>query len=247
MKNISYTALYLNDKSRLLLKKKIIKILKKMDIDFTKKEIDRFSHHMTITLGPLDNSRFSEELELGEEFNLTIAGFGYDEKLGVLAFRVKTEVPSINKIKHITAYVREGSKPFLSNKINKWFPINKSSLIGTIEEFETGNDEPVSNSFMEALLYGEDLSMIKNSVILLYEKSTMEVLAYGYDLMSILEEGSFISKNAEMADMNNISREMKKHNMGLIIVRQKYFEKIKDNDFYLRRRKNIRTMKRRLV
>jgi len=94
-----------------------------------------YCHHMTINMGnaasgPLNASQFN----LGEEAELTIISIAYDDK--VMAVGVNTEVPSANKIKHITVAVNKdgGGKPFHSNQLNNWKPTSPLKLQGIIEE-----------------------------------------------------------------------------------------------------------------
>jgi len=235
-RDISYTGLYLDHKSRVVLKRVTAKYLKYFNVKATKSEVERYCHHMTISLGPLVASKYSNKLELGEAYALTIWDVSYDKELGVMAFRVGTKVPSMNKNKHITVYVKDGSKPFYSNKLDDWKRIPSLTLRGTIEEFRAGDNNPVvyDSEVLESVLYGEDLSLIKNSVILLYSKKEMRTLAYGYDLLSVLIEASFIRKNTKSVDMSIITKDMNKHNIGMMIVEHKFFTDIKNNNFYLR-------------
>lgn len=96
-----------------------------------------YCHHMTINMGnvasgPLVNSNF----QLGENATVTAIGYACDQK--VMAVSVESNIPSVNKQKHITIAVnhKEGGKPFYSNKLTNWESITPLILHGTIEEVQ---------------------------------------------------------------------------------------------------------------
>jgi len=229
---VSYTALYLDKKSRDIMQNMAINFLNKNDISFTPDEVERFSHHMTINMGFL---KFND-ISIGDKFSLIITGIGYDDELGVLAFSVKNDCPSSNKVKHITAYVRRGSKPFFSNKIKKWTRLSrKVELNGEVAIFKAGSDKPtplyIDNNRLEAMLYGKNLIKTKKVVYILYEIDTREVLAYSFDFMRLLKDAALI--NDLSFDMRMMAKILDKHNMSIKTVKIELFKKIKKNGFYL--------------
>lgn len=122
-----YTALVLDDKSHNLLVKQFK--------DLIPDGWEIIAHHMTINLkkfedGPLKNTKF----KLGDTANLTAIKAAQDNL--VIAVEVTTDVPSINVIKHVTiaVNVKDGGKPYLSNKLTNWTLISPIGLSGTILE-----------------------------------------------------------------------------------------------------------------
>ncbi len=102
--------------------------------DFTK----LFGHHMTINLGPLDDSR---GWELGGDVSLNVVSWGIVDTDSARAIAVKVELPSgmttKNTNPHITVAVPEGGKPVDSNKIQDWGnPLKGFSVDGTVTEVE---------------------------------------------------------------------------------------------------------------
>jgi hypothetical protein len=84
---------------------------------------------MTIDLG-----QPSPEIEsrIGEEVHFIADTIAQDDKN--IAIGVKTDIPSRNKIKHITIAVNRsaGGKPALSNILKDWNPIPPIYLSGQI-------------------------------------------------------------------------------------------------------------------
>jgi len=100
------------------------------------------AHHMTINMGSADNG--PAHAFLGDSCKLTVTSFG--ENNLVMAVGVNTYIPSKNKIKHITLAVnsKEGGKPYMSNEIKLWTPVEHILLEGHITEFNVvGN--PLTN------------------------------------------------------------------------------------------------------
>jgi hypothetical protein len=97
----------------------------------------KICHHMTINMGnagsgPLQASQFN----IGENAELTVITVAGDEK--VIAVGVETNVPTANKVKHITLAVnrQDGGKPFHSNNLTNWQPTSPIKLQGVIEEVQ---------------------------------------------------------------------------------------------------------------
>ena len=86
---------------------------------------------MTINMG-----KASEDIKnmIGQRVKLEAVTLAFDDQ--VVAVGVITDVPSDNKVKHITVAVNynNGGKPYLSNKLTNWETIPNIKLSGTIEE-----------------------------------------------------------------------------------------------------------------
>lgn len=123
MKKVSYSAVVLDDKSR-------SKLLNHLESNIPK-DFEVIAHHMTINFGEL-----SPELKehIGEKVNLVVKTIGFSDMamaVGVTGF------PSSNKKPHITIAVnrKEGGKPFMSNQISNWMPMQFAiNLTGTVQE-----------------------------------------------------------------------------------------------------------------
>jgi len=103
--------------------------------DLIPSDWELIAHHMTINMGsakegPLVNSG----INLGDPAKLMVVGIAHDAK--VVAVSVQSNVPSSNKVKHITLAVnrKAGGKPFQSNQLTDWKPTSPLELNGTIEE-----------------------------------------------------------------------------------------------------------------
>lgn len=125
MSKISYSAVVLDDKSRTTL-------LNHLQSNIPQ-DWENVAHHMTINMGEL-KSEYRKFL--GMEQKLTVTHIGISDMamaVGVKGF------PSVNERPHITVVVnrKEGGKPFMSNKITNWQPIQFSiELTGVVEEVE---------------------------------------------------------------------------------------------------------------
>ena len=118
---VLYSAVVLDDKSQ----KELLSRFK----DSIPEGWKPFAHHMTIVFGKgLDNKS-----EVGKSVELTVTELGKSDK----AMAVKVEgYPSTNKIPHITLAVNtsEGGKPFMSNQITDWGPVENFTVTGTVTE-----------------------------------------------------------------------------------------------------------------
>jgi len=115
--------------SGLLIEKnyKLLELVYDLDSDW-----ERIAHHMTIKLGSLP-----EGLVKGTRVKIVATEIGKIEGK-VIAVKVKTNIESYNDTKHITLAVNRnnGGKPFMSNNITEWTPIDKIELVGIISEFD---------------------------------------------------------------------------------------------------------------
>ena len=124
VKKISYTAVVLDEKSHSTL----LQVLGPM----IPKDWKIYAHHMTINMGPIDNKDL-----LGESAELQVTSFAKDNL--VMAVGVNSDIPSTNKIPHVTVAVNvnAGGKPFLSNKLTDWKPLGfPLTLTGKVTEVE---------------------------------------------------------------------------------------------------------------
>ena len=123
MGKVSYSAVVLDDQSR-------TKLLQHFQSNIPEGWED-IAHHMTINMGELDKQY---ERYLGMKVKLRVTHIGISDM--VIAVGVEG-FPTVNKIPHITVAVnrKEGGKPFMSNKITNWQPVQFSvELDGTVEE-----------------------------------------------------------------------------------------------------------------
>ena len=123
MGNISYSAVVLDEQSR-------SKLLEHFSSNIPE-GWENVAHHMTINMGEI-----SPEYEryLGMTVTLRVTNIGFSD----MAIAVGVEgFSTTNKIPHITVAVnrKEGGKPFMSNKITNWQPVQFSlDLKGKVEE-----------------------------------------------------------------------------------------------------------------
>ena len=128
--NVSYSAVVLTEKSQNKLKDSLIEAELLNSDNLTGFKL--YCHHMTINLGPI---QFGLEEKIGQPAEITVVSFAEDDK--VKAVGVESDIPSKNAQKHITVAVNfgNGGKPFLSNKLTNWVPLeNPIKLQGIIEE-----------------------------------------------------------------------------------------------------------------
>ena len=123
-KKVLYSAVVLDEKSH----DKLVTALS----HFIPEGWKTFAHHMTIVFA----KGLPEDLkqDLGTNVNLRATEIGSSD----MAIAVKVDgYPSTNDIPHITLAVNtaEGGKPFMSNKITKWTPLDSYiNLVGTVTE-----------------------------------------------------------------------------------------------------------------
>lgn len=95
------------------------------------------AHHMTINMGEAAGGPAASLI--GKEFPMTVVSLAQDER--VMAVGVETAVPSTNKIKHITLAVNRqaGGKPFHSNELKNWQPVQHLVVNGFVAEVGRGD------------------------------------------------------------------------------------------------------------
>jgi hypothetical protein len=93
---------------------------------------ERIAHHMTINMGGPGDGPANHML--GETVEITVVSFAKDAK--VMAVGVETACPSTNERKHVTVAVNRmgGGKPFHSNKLDNWEPVEHFKLTGKVME-----------------------------------------------------------------------------------------------------------------
>jgi len=123
--NVSYSAVFLNERSR----NKLIERFK----PFIPEDWEIIADHMTINLGEIDPEY---EKYLGMSVLLTVEDFAMDDKVaavGVKGFWSKNSKP------HITLAVNRkmGGKPYMSNNLTNWEKINRPfNVVGKVDEFK---------------------------------------------------------------------------------------------------------------
>ena len=127
LKKVSYSAVVLDDKSRT----KLIKVFQPM----IPEGWEIIAHHMTIKIGGLENgSKEKQDMENDIEISLKVLDYAIDDK--VMAVGVEG-YSTTNAKPHVTIAVNraEGGKPFMSNKLNDWRPIDfLLKLTGKVSE-----------------------------------------------------------------------------------------------------------------
>jgi hypothetical protein len=94
---------------------------------------EQLNHHMTIVPSPANKSK--TPIELNVPTKLKIVAFGVDEKLGIAAWKVDTDMYVQSGVPHITAMLRDETvKPFLAAKIKDWKSIEPFTVDATVEE-----------------------------------------------------------------------------------------------------------------
>lgn len=87
-----------------------------------------FSHHMTVTMGPLPMKLRGL---IGQDFNITVTDIGHTKD--VVAVKVDTSF-EVYQTPHITLATSPSGTPDMSNTINNWLPITPFNVTGILEE-----------------------------------------------------------------------------------------------------------------
>lgn len=90
-----------------------------------------FAHHMTTNMGPAHES---VKPFLGQMVDVIVKSLAINDL--VLAAGVECVVPSTNERKHVTLAVNrmKGGKPFMSNQLQEWVPVEELVLQGEVIE-----------------------------------------------------------------------------------------------------------------
>lgn len=121
---MTYSALVLTDESH----DKLVRTYQ----DKIPSDWETLAHHMTINMG-----RLKPEYEhfLGSFHDLVVKEFAINDL--VAAVKVEADVPTVNKIPHVTLAVnrKDGGKPVMSNKLTNWTPVEEPIILrGRVEE-----------------------------------------------------------------------------------------------------------------
>jgi hypothetical protein len=123
MGRITYSAVVLDKKSR-------SRLLEYMS-HYIPNHFEVIAHHMTINMGELKPEMKDR---IGEQVTLKVVSVGISD----MALAVGVEgFPSKNAIPHVTVAInrKEGAKPFMSNKITNWQPVQFAlDLTGVVTE-----------------------------------------------------------------------------------------------------------------
>lgn len=123
MGKVSYSAVVLDEESR-------TKLIQHLQSNIPE-GWEVIAHHMTINMGEIDPQY---EKYLGMKQKLVVKSIGISDMVmavGVDGFYTTNAIP------HITVAVnrKEGGKPFMSNKITNWQPVQFAlELTGVVEE-----------------------------------------------------------------------------------------------------------------
>lgn len=125
-KRISYTGILLDDKS-------VNDLKKRMKVPSGWREL---MHHCTLRMGGL---HYGREL-IGTKVEMLVQSLGVSEEAMavrvLLPKRVYDAGDFSTRTPHITVAIPEGSKPFYSNRIEQWDPIDPFKLTGIVTEVE---------------------------------------------------------------------------------------------------------------
>lgn len=155
-RKVSYSAVVLDDTSR----DKLIKVFKGM----VPEGWEVTAHHMTIKLGGLENNS-NEKNDMGNNIiiDLDVVDYAYDDKV----FAVGVKGYSTTNVKpHITIAVnrKNGGKPFMSNKLTDWKPIDFSlKLTGSVEEIGVNSGSSLNESTKKKSKYVKAKDSLMNS------------------------------------------------------------------------------------
>lgn len=95
-----------------------------------------YAHHMTLNMGGFDKGENPKEV-LGEHFTVKCDAVGCNGKCLALRVSDTSGLISVNDVPHITVAVdvENGAKPFMSNEITEWIPVNTPFYVsGIVQE-----------------------------------------------------------------------------------------------------------------
>lgn len=84
----------------------------------------KFAHHMTMLFGRAKNQVVEDYLQgnMGKEVELIATHIG--KSPDAMAVKIASDVPTANETPHVTIAVPPGGKPFKSNEITSWEPLD---------------------------------------------------------------------------------------------------------------------------
>lgn len=96
------------------------------------------AHHMTINMGEVEKGPIGRNY-IGQKVIVNVISLAKSES--AMAVGVNTEIPSSNRIKHITVALNPslGGKAKDSNNLDNWIPIPNFKLSGEIREVGQNN------------------------------------------------------------------------------------------------------------
>ena len=99
----------------------------------------KYAHHMTINMKTINDGPANGLL--GYKTTLKVVSYAKNDK--VLAVEVQTDVPSENKIKHVTIATSPTGKPGESNDLTDWIRLQEVIILhGTVEEVQGVGEAP---------------------------------------------------------------------------------------------------------
>ena len=99
---------------------------------------EEIAHHMTIGLGALPEQLLERQ---GDQVRLQVVSFAQDEKVKAVGIEHPNSIQSNNTQPHITLAVNRvaGGKPYLSNKLTNWEPIQPFDVTGVLDVYQDEN------------------------------------------------------------------------------------------------------------
>ena len=128
---VAYTAIVLDPESSQILLDKFR--------DLIPEGWKKYAHHMTINMKTASDGPANGLLG----FKPTMKVVGYAKNDRVLAAEVQTDIPSENRMKHITIATAPEAKPGESNDLTDWIRLQEVIILhGTVEEVQGVGEAP---------------------------------------------------------------------------------------------------------
>lgn len=107
-------------------------LFNKFESFISNSDFEILCHHMTINMRSADNGPAKDLV--GKEFKVVFDSVAKNDK--VIAAKVICDCPSNNETKHVTIAVnrKAGGKPFMSNSLTDWQPIEQFEIKGIVRE-----------------------------------------------------------------------------------------------------------------
>jgi hypothetical protein len=117
--NVSYTAIVFDDPED---------VLQHFE---TPEGWEKIGHHVTLNMGPAKHPEL-----IGQTFQVTLISVAKGDNVMAAGVEMPTGVTTANATPHTTLAVdrENGGKPFLSNKLTDWVPIEPITVRGTVQE-----------------------------------------------------------------------------------------------------------------